>query len=54
MNGALSCFSMFLKAATKWRGCRSCAPRPKIAVVIFGLNILASAAFIRVLRGQPE
>jgi ABC-type sugar transport system permease subunit len=25
-----------------------------IAVVIFGLNILASVAFIRVLRGQPE
>ena len=25
-----------------------------IAVLIFGLNILASAAFIRVLRGRPE
>ena len=27
---------MFLNAAMRWRGCRSWAPRPKIAVVILG------------------
>ena len=30
--------SMFLKAATRWRGCRSCAPRPKIAVVTLAIG----------------
>ena len=30
--------SMFLNAATRWRGCRSCAPRPKIAVVMLGIS----------------
>jgi len=32
--------SMFLYAATRWRGCRSCAPIPKMPVLILGRLVI--------------